>query len=72
MHIRSVMLQRLKSQNQRDILYKVKTLPRLLKRLIHAKKEGGTIILAVVLLLLLAPCPGDAVFHCESKTTTVF
>ncbi len=32
-------------------------------------KEGGTIILAVVLLLPPAPCPGDAVFHCESETT---
>ncbi len=27
------------------------------------------VILAVVLLLPPAPCPGDAVFHCESKTT---
>ncbi len=32
-------------------------------------KEGGTIILAVVLLLPPAPCPGDAVFHCESEST---
>ncbi len=32
-------------------------------------KEGGTIILAVVLLLPPAPCPGDAVFRCESKST---
>ncbi len=32
-------------------------------------KEGGTIILAVVLLLPQAPCPGDAVFHCESEST---
>ncbi len=32
-------------------------------------KEGGTIILAVVLLLPPAPCPGDAVFRCESETT---
>ncbi len=31
-------------------------------------KEGGTIILAVVLLLPPAPCPGDAVFH-ESEST---
>ncbi len=32
-------------------------------------KESGTIILAVVLLLPPAPCPGDAVFRCESETT---
>ncbi len=32
-------------------------------------KESGTIILAVVLLLLPAPCPGDAAFRCESETT---
>ncbi len=32
-------------------------------------KEGGTIILAVVLLLLPAPCPGDTVFCCESEST---
>ncbi len=32
-------------------------------------KEGGAIILAVVLLLAPAPCPGDAVFHCERETT---
>ncbi len=32
-------------------------------------QEGITIILAVVLLLPPAPCRGDAVFHCESKTT---
>ncbi len=32
-------------------------------------KEGGTIILAVVLLLPPAPCPGDAVFRCESEST---
>ncbi len=32
-------------------------------------KEGRTIILAVVLLLPPAPCPGDAVFHCESEST---
>ncbi len=31
-----------------------------------AMKEGGTIILAVVLLLPPAPCRGDAVFRCES------
>ncbi len=36
---------------------------------VYAKKEGGTIILAVVLLLPPAPCPGDAVFRCESKST---
>ncbi len=34
---------------------------------LYSKKEGGTIILAVVLLLLPAPCPGDAVFRCEVK-----
>ncbi len=33
---------------------------------VYAKKEEITIILAVVLLL---PCPGDAVFHCESEST---
>ncbi len=32
-------------------------------------KEGGTIILTVVLLLPPAPCPEDTVFHCESETT---
>ncbi len=32
-------------------------------------KEGGTIILAIVLLLPPAPCPGDAVFRCESEST---
>ncbi len=32
-------------------------------------KEGGTIILAVVLLLTPAPCRGDAVFRCESEST---
>ncbi len=32
-------------------------------------KEGGTIILAVVLLLPSAPCCGDAVFCCESEST---
>ncbi len=31
-------------------------------------KEGGTIILIVVLLLPPAPCPGDAVFRCERET----
>ncbi len=36
---------------------------------VYAKKEGRTIILAVVLLLLPAPCPGDAVFRCESEST---
>ncbi len=30
---------------------------------IYAKKEGGTIIPAVVLLLPPALCPGDTVFH---------
>ncbi len=32
-------------------------------------KEGKTIILAVVLLLPPAPCPGDAVFRCEREST---
>ncbi len=32
-------------------------------------KEGRTVILAVVLLLPPAPCPGDAVFRCESEST---
>ncbi len=32
-------------------------------------KEGGTIILAVVLLLPPASCRGDAVFRCESEST---
>ncbi len=32
-------------------------------------KEGGAIILAVVLLLPPASCPGDAVFRCERETT---
>ncbi len=32
-------------------------------------KEGRTIILAVVLLLPPAPCPGDAVFRCEREST---
>ncbi len=32
-------------------------------------KEGGTIILTVVLLLPPVPCPGYAVFHCESEST---
>ncbi len=32
-------------------------------------KEGGAIILAVVLLLPPASCPEDAVFHCERETT---
>ncbi len=32
-------------------------------------KEGGTIILAVVLLLPPASCSGDAVFRCERETT---
>ncbi len=36
---------------------------------VYAKKEGGTIILAVVLLLSPAPCPGDAAFRCESEST---
>ncbi len=32
-------------------------------------KEGVTNIFAVVLLLPLAPCPGDAVFRCERENT---
>ncbi len=32
-------------------------------------KEGVTFILTVVLLLPPAPCPGDAVFRCESEST---
>ncbi len=36
---------------------------------VYAKKEDGTIILALVLLLQSAPCPGDAVFYCESENT---
>ncbi len=32
-------------------------------------KEGVTFILAVVLLLPPVPCPGDALFHCESEST---
>ncbi len=36
---------------------------------VYAMKEGGTIILAVVLLLPLAPCPGDTVFRCECEST---
>ncbi len=36
---------------------------------VYAKKEGRTIILAVVLLLPPAPCPGDAVFRCEREST---
>ncbi len=35
-------------------------------------KEGRTIILAVVLLLSPAPCPGDAVFHWERESTLGF
>ncbi len=35
----------------------------------YTKKEGGTIILAVVLLLPTASCRGDAVFRCESEST---
>ncbi len=34
-----------------------------------SKKEGAIFILAVVLLLPLAPCPRDAVFCCESENT---
>ncbi len=33
-------------------------------------KEGVISILAVVLLLLPVPCRGDAVFHCESESTS--
>ncbi len=36
---------------------------------VYAKKGGVIFSLAVVLLLPPAPCPGDAVFRCESKTT---
>ncbi len=36
---------------------------------VYAKKEGVIFILAVVLFLLTEPCPGDAVFRCESETT---
>ncbi len=32
-------------------------------------KEGRAIILAVVLMLPPATCPGDAVFRCERETT---
>ncbi len=32
-------------------------------------EKGVTFILAVVLLLPPAPCPGDAVFRCESEST---
>ncbi len=35
---------------------------------VYAKKEGETIVLAIV-LLLPAPCVGDTVFCCESETT---
>ncbi len=35
----------------------------------NTKKEGVTVILAVVLLLPPAPCSGDAVFRCERETT---
>ncbi len=33
----------------------------------YTMKKGGTIILAVV-LLLSPPCPGDTVFRCESES----
>ncbi len=33
------------------------------------KERGRVFILAVVLLLPPAPCPGDAVFRCESEST---
>ncbi len=36
---------------------------------VYAKKEGGTIIQAVVFLLPPAPCRGGAVFHCEREST---
>ncbi len=35
---------------------------------VYAKKEGGDIILAVVLLLPPALCRGDAVFCCERES----
>ncbi len=63
--IRSVKLQRLKFQTQRDILYKkLRLCHALLKRLTCLRHGVGkiciTFILAVV-LLLPPPCPGDAV-----------
>ncbi len=36
------------------------------------KERGRTFILAVVLLVPPAPCPGDAVFRCERETTLCF
>ncbi len=88
--IRSLKLQRLKSQTQRDIIYKskfsatpplkrlIQTRPTCLRhsvgrfanhsRNVHAEKGGMIFILAVV-LLLPAPCPGDAVFRCEREST---
>ncbi len=37
---------------------------------VYTMKEGGTIILTVVLLLRQeTPCRGDAVFRCESEST---
>ncbi len=36
---------------------------------VYTKKEGVTNILAVVLLLPPAPCPGDAVFRGEREST---
>ncbi len=39
---------------------------------VYAKTEGGTIILAVVLLPPPEPCPGDAVFRCVSCTTYIY
>ncbi len=36
---------------------------------LYAMKEGGTIILSVVLLLPPEPCRGDAMFHCEREST---
>ncbi len=36
---------------------------------VYAMKEGGAIILSVVLLLPPASCSGDAVFRCERENT---
>ncbi len=36
--------------------------------MVYAKKDGGNITIAVILLLPPVPCPGDAVFHCESES----
>ncbi len=79
--IRSLKFQRRKSQNQRDILYKSSNgsfkRPHVYVTMWGDSqntaqmftKGSGTIILAVVLLLLPAPCRGDVVLHCETETT---